>query len=108
MELFSLSHVWVFPCPSWLKPGSKYNHAKSECLGVGDMRMCLEDFLRWRMVNLKALFQMWALLIRTSNTLKSSMNFLMMEWGGLFIVGIIGHDAPMTQANSGTVVDSAK
>ena len=60
------------------------------------------------MVNLKALFQMWALLLRTANTLKSSMNFLMMDWGGLFIVGIIGHDAPMTQANSGTVVDSAK
>ena len=80
---------------------------KSKCLGVGDMMgFALEDSLRngWRMVNLTALFQMWALLRRTANTLKS---------GGLFIVVIIGPclkhtHAPMTRVHSATVVDSAK
>ena len=80
---------------------------KSQCLGgVGDMGFVLEDSLRngWRMVNLTALFQMWALLRRTANTLKS---------GGLFIVVIIGlcpntTHAPMTRVHSATVVDSAK
>ena len=79
---------------------------KSQCLGVGDMGLVLEESFRngWRMVNLTALFQMWALLRRTAKTLKS---------GGLVIVVIIGlcpntTHAPMTRVHSATVVDSAK